>query len=489
MPSRDLEQSLREDIEGYVESRLSGVREEFARLRDQFNQAFERLSERLSADAQSDAPVAVAIADHLRQARNAGIETAAEGSSRARSSSDVAIIKAAVEDIQGQQSQGEILNTLVNRAASFAPRVAFFVVKNERITGWRARGMEGTVGDDSVRELSMPLTSDTLLAEAARSRQSWSGAPGAHAEDNRLYGHFGGEPPARLIAVPLVVRDKTVAVLYADTAEQDADAVNLEALETLVRVSGMAVDLVAARRGGGSESGSAVAAAPQRERESESPAQPERVEEVSAEPSFTEAAATAPTVEAEPVETREPEPFVEAEPAPADDEEEARPEYVAEPDYEPAPAQQQQQQEGQAPDPWTGRGDIHSAPAFEPAATAPVAASPQAESSSMRRRAGADLPIEVSEEERPVHDRARRFARLLVSEIKLYNEQKVREGRDAGDIYGRLRDDIDRSREMYDKRFAEQVGGRYDYFHHELVSTLAEGDDAKLGSGYPGAAA
>ena len=114
-------------------------------------------------------------------------------------------------------------------------------------------------------------------------------------------------------------------------------------------------------------------------------------------------------------------------------------------------------------------------------------ASPQAESRHATARA-ADLPIEVSEEERPVHDRARRFARLLVSEIKLYNEQKVREGRDAGDIYGRLREDIDRSREMYDKRFAEQVGGRYDYFHHELVNTLAEGDDAKLGAGYPGAA-
>ena len=487
MPSRDLEQSLREDIEGYVESRLSGVREEVARLRDQFNQAFERLSERLSADAQSDAPVAVAIADHLRQARNAGIEAAAEGSSRARSSSDVAIIKAAVEDIQGQQSQGEILNALVNRAASFAPRVAFFVVKNARATGWRARGLEGTVGDDSVRELSMPLSSDTVLSEAARSRQSWSGAPGAHAEDNRLYGHFGGEPPARLIAVPLVVRDKTVAVLYADTAEQDADAVNLEALETLVRVSSMAVDLVAVRRAG-AESGSA--AAPQREPESESQAQTRRVEEAGEAPSVADESpaesAAAHAVEAELVETRGPEPFVEAEPAPAD-EDEAQPEYVAEPDYEPVPSQQQ---EAPAPDPRTGRGDIHSTPAFEPSvAAAPAAPPQQAETSAARRRAGADLPIEVSEEERPVHDRARRFARLLVSEIKLYNEQKVREGRDAGDIYGRLREDIDRSREMYDKRFAEQVGGRYDYFHHELVNTLAEGDDAKLGAGYPGAAA
>ena len=50
-----------------------------------------------------------------------------------------------------------------------------------------------------------------------------------------------------------------------------------------------------------------------------------------------------------------------------------------------------------------------------------------------------------------------------------------------------LRDDIERSREMYAKRVAPPVAARHDYFHQELVNTLAEGDSAKLGSGYPGA--
>ena len=35
--------------------------------------------------------------------------------------------------------------------------------------------------------------------------------------------------------------------MYADSAELDADAINLEALETLVQVAGMAVDLLASR--------------------------------------------------------------------------------------------------------------------------------------------------------------------------------------------------------------------------------------------------
>jgi len=42
---------------------------------------------------------------------------------------------------------------------------------------------------------------------------------------------------------------------------------------------------------------------------------------------------------------------------------------------------------------------------------------------------------------------------------------------------------------MYDKRVAADVASRYDYFHHELVNTLAEGNSDKLGGGYPGASA
>jgi hypothetical protein len=98
-----------------------------------------------------------------------------------------------------------------------------------------------------------------------------------------------------------------------------------------------------------------------------------------------------------------------------------------------------------------------------------------------------DFPVEVAEEEKRYHNEARRFARLLVSEIKLYNEQKVREGRDASDLYERLREDIDRSRQMYDKRVRHEVSSRYDYFDHELVNMLAEGDRNKLGADYPGA--
>jgi hypothetical protein len=458
VPSGDLEKSLRADIESYVAGRLSGLQEEVARLQSQFNEAFTRLLERMDEEAQADDSLAVIVSDHLRHARNQGIETAAAESARARAASDMALVKAAVEEIEEQQTQAEILNVLVNRAAAFAPRVAFFVVKGERATGWRARGLEGTVGDDAVREISLSISSDTLLGKAARGRATWAGGPGAHADDHTVYGRFGEEPPQRLVAVPLVARDKAVAVLYADSAGLDAEAVNLEALETLVRVSGLAVELLAARRQSPAESRPAQEAAP------------------APQPVSTPQPAPAP-----------PQPAPAAEPRPAPREEAAS---FAPPAPMPAaevPAAREESRPAPTPAP-----QPEPAPAFAPAAAQPAA--PQAEVSPLggSRRYGAadmDFPVEVSEEDKRYHNEARRFARLLVSEIKLYNEQKVREGRDAGDLYQRLRDDIDRSRQMYDKRVRPEVSGRYDYFHHEVVNMLAEGDPTRLGDGYPGASA
>jgi len=93
--------------------------------------------------------------------------------------------------------------------------------------------------------------------------------------------------------------------------------------------------------------------------------------------------------------------------------------------------------------------------------------------------------VPASEEE-VLHHEARRFARLLVAEIKLYNETEVEEGRRRGDLFRRLEPDIARSREMYEKRVHPLVGSSVDYLHEELVRVLAQDNPDLLGEGYPG---
>ena len=86
----------------------------------------------------------------------------------------------------------------------------------------------------------------------------------------------------------------------------------------------------------------------------------------------------------------------------------------------------------------------------------------------------------ATETDEALHEEARRLARLLVSEIKLYNEEVIEEGRRNNDIYERLKDDIDRSRQMYQERIDPRLAGRNDYFYQELVQRLAGGDPSVL---------
>ena len=76
---------------------------------------------------------------------------------------------------------------------------------------------------------------------------------------------------------------------------------------------------------------------------------------------------------------------------------------------------------------------------------------------------------------------ARRYARLLVSEIKLYNEDAVRVGRQKRDLLTRLKPEIERARRMYQQRISTSVDSRGALFQQELVQTLADGDPALLG--------
>ena len=109
------------------------------------------------------------------------------------------------------------------------------------------------------------------------------------------------------------------------------------------------------------------------------------------------------------------------------------------------------------------------APGVVPASPEAAAAAPAAVPASF---------LGASEDE----EAARRYARLLVSEIKLYNEAAVMQGRADRDLGNRLKDEIDRARSLYEERTPATVRSRSLFFDQELVRTLADGDPSLLGT-------
>ncbi len=136
-------------------------------------------------------------------------------------------------------------------------------------------------------------------------------------------------------------------------------------------------------------------------------------------------------------------------------------------------------------DPFAGHAPSHAAPP-EPAVPepAPAAESIPIVASAEGAAAAATVAPQMSAEDADTHRKAQRFARLLVDEIKLYNQVKVSEGRKNKDLYDRLKEDIDKSRATYQKRYGNTVAGAADYFTHEVVRSLAEDDTSIMGANF-----
>jgi hypothetical protein len=77
---------------------------------------------------------------------------------------------------------------------------------------------------------------------------------------------------------------------------------------------------------------------------------------------------------------------------------------------------------------------------------------------------------------------ARRTARLLVADIRLFHEPAVTEGRRHRNLLMRLAPEIEKARQAYNEQVPAAVRAQSDYFHQELIKTLAGGDAALLGN-------
>jgi hypothetical protein len=149
-----------------------------------------------------------------------------------------------------------------------------------------------------------------------------------------------------------------------------------------------------------------------------------------------------------------------------------------------APAPAPAQAASSFSDPFAGHTPRHAVAAAAPAAHAAVASAVESPAGAAAPAPAADPFAGMSQEEADLHRKAQRFARLLVDEIKLYNHVKVTEGRKHKDLYDRLKEDIEKSRSTYQKRYGNTAAASADYFTQEIIRSLAEDDVSFMGGNF-----
>ena len=339
-----------------------------------------RVIETLPAPAEPHSPIATAGAGNLVQA---------------------------VAAIHAGSTQKEILRALLDNGSAHGARLALFVVKAGTAMGWESRGFDE---GDAIKDFSLGMSSGPM----AHAYQNRVATPGNVAEmDESFVERFGSPQNEQVLALPLLLKDKVAALLYADGgANGRLDAASLE---LLVMATSAWLEVAALRKQAHKESAepAAVAAAP--------------MQAVSSHPD--------PFAAHTPIHT-----------AP-----------IAVPEPEPA-------------------AEVVELSAAAHAAAAGAAASAPA--------TAADPFASLSPEDADTHRKAQRFARLLVDEIKLYNQAKVAEGRKHKDLYDRMKDDIEKSRGTYQKRYGQSAAAAANYFHAELLRSLAEDDVSIMGPNF-----
>ena len=281
--------------------------------------------------------------------------------------SPTAVLESSVAAMEDGSTQADLLRALLDGAAHFSGRVALFVVRGNAATGWQARGFND---DDGIKNFSLDA-GQGLIARVLQERTPTSAAAGDF--DSGFIESVGSPSDGNALVVPLLVREKTPAVIYADVGTQGAKLDN-SGVQLLVRAAGHWLELLGARKAG----------------------------------------------------------------APAAEKAEAEPEKTE----------------------------------LEKTEEAPAPPPPPAEE-------------EVPPEHAEVHKKAKKFAKLLVDELKLYNQAKVTEGRAHKDLYDRLKDDIDKSRAAYEKRYGSTPAASGDYFRQAIIRILADNDESVLGNSFP----
>lgn len=333
-------------------------------------------------------------------------EMAGAGASDGAGAADLLL---AVSAIHAGTTQKEVLRALLENTVRYSGRSALFVVKSGTATGWQGCGFDNHA---SIKDFVLDMTS--RAPSTAMEMRSPVKAPVSDM-DPQFIAQFGAPAQGEIMLLPLHLRDKVAALVYADAGQNAAGKLDSAALELLVAATSAWLEVASLRKQAAKEEASG-----------------------SAGEQFDAAQTPVQTVSS-------------------------------------------------YPDPFAGHVPNHAVAASQaemPAAAASVEAVPAAGGAAAAPARAADAFAQMSPEDADTHRKAQRFARLLMDEVKLYNQAKVAEGRKNKDLYDRLRDDIEKSRSAYSKRYGHTVAGSADYFHQELVRSLAEDDVSLLGPNY-----
>src|SRR5579864_1906822 len=150
------------------------------------------------------------------------------GGSTGASGGGASDLLTAVSAIHAGTTQKEILRALLDNTAGYSGRAALFVIKAGSATGWQGRAFDNNEG---IKDFSL----DVNTGAPSRALQSRAAVSGTVSEmDPRFVSQFGAPAEDQVLLLPLRLKDKVAALVYADGGAAAGGKMDGPALELLV---------------------------------------------------------------------------------------------------------------------------------------------------------------------------------------------------------------------------------------------------------------
>ena len=157
---------------------------------------------------------------------------------------NLATLKSIMREIRGPEFTGEVTQQILGYARRVLGRGVLFVV---RLDGFAVMGQVGVESEDgqleeSLREFFIPIHEQSILSDCAQRKESVLGPIEPTLWNQSMLSALGGRATGDSVALPLIVNEKVLLVLYGDNISTEAGAGWLEELELLMLQAGLAME-------------------------------------------------------------------------------------------------------------------------------------------------------------------------------------------------------------------------------------------------------